>query len=229
MVTVHIPDLKVAWVEPGESEPVRFGEYMVPASFVTVFVLNDVKKGTEWMVHFIIEVTELGTPKLAQVVVLGNRNPNLLIQGRDGVERWQLKIVEQFRTQFFNLGLQLVIEKRKPTGEIKNSDAEDVGKWGGTPEKLDAKKLKELEKFIGTSIRRRINMELLTVVARIYTEAGTRPGGQPIQEIANHFKCSARTAQDWATKSRNAGLLPPTTPGKVTVKKSPTKTTKKGK
>ena len=134
----------------------------------------------------------------------------------DSVERWQLKVIEQFRFQLLELGIRLAIDLGNPMKQKSPS-----GEWQLVymPRKpLTEPEIKKLLKEIDTKIRQKITPELLAEVARIYTEAGIR-GERPIKAIQEFYKSSYRTAQDYATKARELKLLPETTPGKVTVKK----------
>jgi hypothetical protein len=259
-----IPGLKVASVEPGQSEPVSFGEFVAPKSFSTWFVFTDDKTKREWDLFFTVEVSELGTPKLSRVEILGNRSSNLLETERDGVTRGQLKVVEQYRAQLLTLALRLAIETRWPTvmlrreyslensalsrgltsagvtqnqrvlehpstikGKLPNGEKADfVRFWDGNKEPLTAKQLVELQRLIGTRIRKKITPELLARVAEIYNSDGNQLGGKPTLAVQTELNCTSyRTAQDYVAMARKAGLIPPTTPGKVTTGK----TTKKGK
>jgi predicted nucleic acid-binding protein len=91
---------------------------------------------------------------------------------------------------------------------------------------LTESEVKKLLKEIDKKIRQKLTPEFLGEVARIYTEAGLR-GERPIKAIEEFYKCSYRTAQDYATKARTLKLLPETTPGKVTVKKATKRKEKK--
>lgn len=123
MVAELIPNLKTAWIEPAQAEPVSFGDYVAPASFSAWFIFNtpqtksDKSKGTarEWDLYLDVTVSELGTPELASVLVKGSRSTNMLQPNRQGVERWQLKVAEQYRAQLLTLALRVAIETRSPT------------------------------------------------------------------------------------------------------------------
>jgi len=269
MAIALIPGLKVASVEPGQSEPVSFGDFIAPESFSTWFVFSDDKTKREWDLFFTVRVSKLGTPKLHSVEILGNRSNNLLETERDGVERWQLKVVEQYRAQLLSLALRIAVETRWPTVmlrreySLENSallramtdldrkpnakvlehpstiggvfpkghplageTADFVRFWDGNPEPLTAKQLVDLQKLIGAKIRKKITPELLEKVAQIYNEEGSRIGGKATKAVEIQLNCTSyRTAQDYVAMARKAGLIPPTTPGKVTTKA----TTKKGK
>jgi hypothetical protein len=256
-----IPNLESAWVEPGQSEPVSFGEFVAPEQFMTFFTFRDDRKNIKsglWELEFSVGVSPLGTPKLVAVRVLGNRHTELIgdARSRDGVERWQLKVVEQYRTQLLTLALRLAIEMRPTvllrreysaenmatsralskggiksnevvlehpstiTGKLPNGEIADfVRFWDGNPNPFNAKELKDLQKLIGVKIRQKITRDLLSEVAEIYNEEGSRLGGKPVKAIQTRFNCSYRTAQDYVKYAREEKLLPPTTAGKVTVKK----------
>ena len=116
MVIELIPNLKTALVEPAQAEPVVFGDFVVPEAFSVWFVFTDPKdKAREWDLFFNVVVSDLGTPKLDEVSIKGCRSSNLLKVERDGVERWQLKVAEQYRTQLLTLALRIAIETRFPT------------------------------------------------------------------------------------------------------------------
>jgi hypothetical protein len=253
MVGVQIPNLVMAFSEPGRSEPTKFGEHLIAKSFVSIFNFKDGDK--TWSAHFSIKISELGTPKLLSVEVFGSRakhpkpisktwdasNFDELIErfrspGKlppiyseeeleefarlqpeaESVERWQLKIVEQFRFQLLELGIRLAIELGNP---MKRKTPEGGWELVYMPrEPFSESEIKTLLKDIDKKIRQKITPDFLAEVARIYTEAGLR-GERPIKAIEEFYKCSYRTAQDYATKAREKNLLPETTPGKVTVKK----------
>lgn len=123
MVDELIPNLKTAWIEPAQAEPVSFGDYVAPSSFSAWFIFNtpqtksDKKQGIsrEWDLYLDVTVSELGTPELASVLVKGSRSTNMLQPDRQGVERWQLKVAEQYRAQLLTLALRVAIETRSPT------------------------------------------------------------------------------------------------------------------
>lgn len=126
MVADEIPNLKTAWIEPAQAEPVSFGDHVAPASFSAWFIFNtpqtnlssaDKKSGAkrEWDLYLDVTVSKLGTPELASVLVKGSRSTNMLQPDRQGVERWQLKVAEQYRAQLLTLALRVAIETRSPT------------------------------------------------------------------------------------------------------------------
>lgn len=123
MVAEEIPNLKTAWIEPAQAEPVSFGDYVAPASFSAWFIFNtpqtksDKSKGIsrEWDLYLDVTVSELGTPELASVFIRGSRSTNMLQPDRQGVERWQLKVAEQYRAQLLTLALRVAIETRSPS------------------------------------------------------------------------------------------------------------------
>lgn len=226
MVAELIPDLKTAWIEPAQAEPVFFGDFVAPASFSAWFIFNtpqsksDKSQGVsrEWDLYLDVTVSELGTPELASVLVKGSRSTNLLQPKRSGVERWQLKVAEQYRAQLLTLALRVAVETRWPTVTLEGERADFVRFWDGNPKPLNAQELKALQKLIGEKIRQKITGEVLAEVARIYTSEAEALGGKPVKAVQDHFGGSYRSAQDYVRKARQEGYLPKTTRGKVTTK-----------
>ena len=136
----------------------------------------------------------------------------------ESVERWQLKVIEMYRFQLLEMGIHLAIQLGKPT-QVKSPDGA-LHRVYLPREPLTEAQTKQLQREIGKKIRQKVTPDLLAHVAQIYTEAGLR-GEKPIKAIAEFYKCSDRTAQDYATKARKhkKKFLPETTSGKVTVKK----------
>lgn len=256
MVGVQIPNLIMAFAEPGSSEPTQFGNYVIAKNFRTIFQFRDEEK--VWTAIFTVRISELGTPKLLKVEVTGSKakhpkplqrtitrenrhefpdNPKGFWASKEeldeferldpepeSVERWQLKVIEQYRFQLLELGIRLAIDRGEPT-YMKTPDGENRRVYlNRNP--LTEVEVKKLLKEIDKKIRQKLTPEFLGEVARIYTEAGLR-GEKPIKAIEEFYKCSYRTAQDYATKARILKLLPETTPGKVTVKRTPKRREKK--
>lgn len=267
----QIPGLFMAWVEPGQSEPVLLGERIIPESFTAFFNFKD--KSKTWRIEFDIHVSN-GDLILKRVTTIGSLPIDIIdIDGNPGttyedieadtITRWQLKIVEQYRYQLLELGVELAITTRWPTvmlrreyspenmafiraitdlgnkpnqivlehpstikGTLPNGEPADfVRFWDGHPDPVTGKELKQLQRDIGKSVRRRITNKFLREVAGVYEQA-VASGLNPHDQIMAIYKCKHRTAQEWATRARHLNYLPPTTPGKVTVK---SKTNRKGK
>ena len=193
-----------------------------------------------WDVKFRVAISEEGTPSLYSVEVNGSFRavklarttreqypPDLFIPkgtfkpserdlpnplNRESVERWQLKLVEQYRFQLLELALWLAISSVTPITEGNKTY------WSLTEKSFDANEIREISKLIGKRIRQKITPDFLKEVAEIYTEAGLQKD-DPVQALMRRYKCAHRTASEYATKAREIGLLPPTEPGKVTVNK----------
>ncbi len=240
MVISQIPDLLEAFVEPNQSEATRLGEHIIPELFNAHFTFKDQEKS--WRVVFWIKVSELGTPTLKSVEIEGSRpphpkplrreisakNPNppawtkeevdefvRLSPPSESVERWQLKVVEQYRFQLLELALCLAVELGQETRLLYPDGV--VRKLWVNRAPFTLAELKKLQKQIDKKLRQKITPEFLAEVARVYTEAGLRKEN-PIKAVQERFKCAYRTAQEYATKCREINLLPETTPGKVTVR-----------
>lgn len=96
-----VPGLFMAWAEPGQSEPTYLGKHIVPKSFDTFFMFKE-KDNQDWTVIFTITISDLGTPTLDSVVI------------RHGVDRWKIKLIEQYRYTLLELALKIVVKTRTP-------------------------------------------------------------------------------------------------------------------
>lgn len=237
-----IPGLVSTWAEPGQSEPTYLGKYIVPKSFLAYFTFKDKAPKDYWQVLFTISVSDLGTPTLNSLTI------------EPFPDRWKIKLVEQHRFDLLELALKVVVKTRTPAYMLKEEYSletvalmraimqvipdinpqvleelppEFVRYWTGRNEPLNAKEIKTLLKEIDTRLRQRITPEFLQRIADIYTKA-VNEGKNPIKEIMDSERVQHSTASQWATKCRQPayGYLPPTKPGKVTVKKQ---TKQKGK
>tara|TARA_R110000868_G_C10945706_1_gene767422 strand:- start:592 stop:1368 length:777 start_codon:yes stop_codon:yes gene_type:complete len=248
-----VPGLTEAFCEPGESEPVEFGKFIVPKTFRAIYLFTD-RKDEKWIVTMTVSISDLGTPVLDSVEISGN------------VTRTKLKIVEEYRYLLLELSLKIVIKTRIPTFrdiservftddftkdllangsvvmdasnyerylnlERSSKEPELVRWWTSNPDPLTRAELQELNKTINTALRRRITPEYLQHIAKIYTQA-VLDGKNPIQTIMDSERVKHRTASDYATKARARHLLPETDPGVVTIEKPKSSTTeqkRKGK
>lgn len=96
-----VPGLFMAWAEPGQSEPTYLGRHIVPKTFDTIFMFKE-KDDKDWTVIFTISVSDLGTPSLDSVVI------------RQGVDRWKIKLIEQYRYTLLEMALKIVVKTRTP-------------------------------------------------------------------------------------------------------------------
>ena len=96
-----VPGLFMAWAEPGQSEPTYLGKHIVPKTFDTIFMFKE-KDDQDWTVTFTVSVSELGTPTLDSVTI------------RNGVDRWKIKLIEQYRYTLLEMALKIVVKTRTP-------------------------------------------------------------------------------------------------------------------
>ena len=200
MVVTQIPNLVMAFSEPGRSEPTKMGEYVIAKSFTAFFRFKDGEK--TWGADFNVTISDLGTPKLTGVNIFGSRAPHPkpltktyskenkeelkgISQGKrktftdkeleeyrrltpeaDSVERWQIKVIEQYRFQLLELAIRLAIEMGEP-GYLDYPSG--IDRWWSPIAPLGTKEIKELQKKIDKRLRQKITPELLRKVAEIYT------------------------------------------------------------
>ena len=96
-----VPGLFMAWAEPGQSEPTYLGRHIVPKTFDTIFMFKE-KDDKDWTVIFTVSISDLGTPSLDSVVI------------RQGVDRWKIKLIEQYRYTLLEMALKIVVKTRTP-------------------------------------------------------------------------------------------------------------------
>ena len=96
-----VPGLSMAFAEPGQSEPTYLGKHIVPKTFDAIFMFKETGD-KEWTVIFTVSVSDLGTPSLDGVLI------------RQGVDRWKIKLIEQYRYTLLELALKIVINTRTP-------------------------------------------------------------------------------------------------------------------
>lgn len=216
-----MPQLENADLKIGaDTRWVKFENYPIPSLFNVRFQFRD---GTHrWSAFLEIAMSRQGTPTLLQVTVLGTSGDEFPIvritnegpyhKPQYGVERWQLKLVEQHRFELLEMAIALAITMQGPNSK------EGEEQWTSIEGSLTAIELKEVTRQIRKRMRQRITPEFLQSVADTYVRAALKKEN-PIEAIAEHFQCARRTAQEYATKARQLNLLPPIIPGQVTVYK----------
>jgi hypothetical protein len=247
MVDALIAGLQEVIIHSSDPQTTLFEGRPVPRTFQTRFSFHDRDPTKTWNVVFFISVTDLGTPILRQVQVMGSypsgdfqeetlgkafaMNSSLegifgwtyddydengismadnIFLDRESVERWQLKVAEQFRFQLLEMAVLLAISSIRPI------QYDDGTHWLLSKNAFAASEIKEISKSISKRIRQKVNPDFLKEVAEIYTQA-VLSKEDPVQVLMRRYKCAHRTASEYATKARNMGLLPKTQPGKVSI------------
>ena len=251
MVNSQIPGLNEFWIHAGDSRSTQFEGRLIPREFKALIGFDDKTPGKSWTIVFNIRVTDLGTPALTSVQVVGSYEIEPLVnklksakrQDLDSpqlleklstdpqyadvrpeiasVERWQLKVLEQYRFELFEMSLVLAMTTLSP------KDTKEGTVWVHEPRRFTADEAVRIRKEISVRMRQKITPEFLKQVAQVYTEA-VLIGENPVQAIMRRYNCAHRTASEYATKARDPkyGFLPETDKGKITVGKP---TARKGK
>lgn len=223
MTIAGVPNLVMPSFSHADTPWVPFGEYWIPKLFEMSFQFED--GSNRWGAKFEISMNEEGNPTLLQATILGRVDPytdNVVKEVSDdedeleGVQRWQLKVIEKYRYQLLALSVESALHTRPPNP--KPGDPYWVGI--GDPVFLSETESEKLARRIDEKVRQKVTPEFLQNVANIYTKAGIR-NENPIMAIVEQKKCSHRRAQQYAEMARKQGFLPETSPGKVTVKKPP--------
>lgn len=215
-----IPNLGTVSFSYGDTPWVQFGDHWIPKLFEMSFQFRD--GANRWGSKFEISMNDDGTPTLLQVAILGrvNRSTDTVIKvvsededKLEGVQRWQMKVVEKYQFQLLAMSVEFALHRSPPSPK----EGEPYSAGVGDSVILSEIELQKLYKKIGEKVRQRVSYDFLLEVADIYTSAGNR-NENPIMAIVEQKKCSHRRAQQYAAMAREKELLPPTTPGKVTVK-----------
>ena len=202
--------------DPGRWEPVEFDGVEIYGDFNAEFLFN--KDGNYWKAELRIIVSDLGLPTLKEVHVYGydeltewdyvllEIDPKVVRKPTvSNVERWQLNLVTQLR----HLLLKDAITYAVTSGVFPNSRPG-----------ITAAELKALERKIDKTISKRVvTDDLLKQVALTYSEAIRNGLDDPIEEVMTLTDRSHRRSQEYVQMAREKGLLPKTTPGKVTINK----------
>lgn len=221
MTIAGVPNLVMPSFSHVDTPWVPFGEHWIPKLFEMSFQFQD--GSNRWGAKFEISMSEEGNPTLLQVTILGRVDPYTdtvvkEVSGNEdaleGVQRWQLKIIEKYRYQLLALSVESALHTRPPSPK----PGEPYWAGIGDPVFLSETESQKLARQIDEKVRQKITPEFLQDVANIYSSAGIR-NENPIMAIVEQKKCSHRRAQQYAAMAREKKLLPPTSPGKVTVKK----------
>jgi hypothetical protein len=243
-----IPGLANAIIFSGDEEVAKVEGMPVPKRFTALFTFYEERSRVKiWGLRFRIFISENGTPVLWNIQIEGSFEPKIqnfrvtqeiAMQDPDkwkpladfnsepiessvtegerlgavSIQRWQLRVLEQQRFNLLELAVRLAITT---TSQVTENG---ITWWRIENKKFDTDDLRIIKKNIERKLRQKITPELLKKVADIYTNAELS-GESPIQALQNHFQLKYRTAQEYAIRARRLGLLPETTPGKVTVKK----------
>jgi hypothetical protein len=195
---------------------VEFDGVEIYGDFNAEFLFN--KDGNYWKAELRIIVSDLGLPTLKEVHVYGydeltewdyvllEIDPKVVRKPTvSNVERWQLNLVTQLR----HLLLKDAITYAVTSGVFPNSRPG-----------ITAAELKALERKIDKTISKRVvTDDLLKQVALTYSEAIRNGLDDPIEEVMTLTDRSHRRSQEYVQMAREKGLLPKTTPGKVTINK----------
>jgi hypothetical protein len=215
-----IPNLGTVTFSHGDTPWMQFGDHWIPKLFEMSFQFRD--GANRWGSKFEIGMSDDGTPTLLQVAILGRINPSTdkVIRevsddedALEGVQRWQLKVIEKYQFQLLAMSVEFALHRSPPNPKEGEPHSDGVG----DSVILSEIELQKLYKKIGEKVRQRVSYDFLLEVADIYTSAGNR-NENPIMAIVEQKKCSHRRAQQYAAMAREKELLPQTSPGKVTVK-----------
>jgi hypothetical protein len=243
-----IPGLANAVIFSADKEIAEVEGMPVPKRFTALYTFYEEGSRVKiWGLRFRIYISENGTPVLWNIQIEGSFEPEIqdfritqeiamqdpdkwkpsanfnskpnessLTEGERlgavSIQRWQLRVLEQQRFNLLELAVRLAITT---TSQVTENG---LTWWRIENKNFNSDDLRNIKRNVARKLRQKITPELLKKVADIYTNAELN-GESPIQALQNHFQLKYRTAQEYAIRARKIGLLPETSPGKVTVKK----------
>lgn len=231
---------RAIFTEPyGDGKPTNYRGYLVPEYFSAHFYFYDndgkvvnetnAKNFKTWTLELLVRVTKAETLEVVQSSILGASayrghivassegfNPN----NYDAVKAHYLNQVSENRPLLLSFAITYALQNHEYTKTKTGGHSWTLS--GGRV--FTEKELRALAKQATNESYTRLTYSFYQDVARLYKEAVAN-GENPIQTLMVQLDKSETRVQAYATKCRQLGLLPKTTPGKV----SPVRTTTKKK
>lgn len=224
---------------------------LIPRNFSAYFEFEDEPKKSLWNAIFDIQITELGTPSITGIQMLGSYlvadhfllnfpqkyiiNGELPMHWPESLDDEIEYLIEKPTRGNITRGMIKILEQHRfnlfelaLTLAITQMEPVDWGRdtiWKLNSRTIPEAEMRNTRRKVETRVRQKVTLDFLKEVADLYNEVGQK-NGKPIEAIMEKYNCSHRTASEYATKARREKLLPSTRPGKVTVRKP---TDRKGK
>ena len=226
----------------GYPEPVESNGFLIPESFRTFFLVEDLEFDRRWVIELQVRIGEAGTPQASEVLVRGFTNEKFFRKGfkpfdhYEPIEKWQIELTQQNLNELLTDSAIYAIEYFRYKGtkdewsfpvQVRR-DSLESGQWElGSKgfENVDHKSLKRrFEKVVD---RRGYTEEELLKTAQIVEENYWRAknSGKRTkhgQEVARYFGIEIKGAEYKIKRAREAGYL--TKENKVSIRKVGSKT-----
>ncbi len=211
----------------GYPEPVESNGFLIPETFRTFFLVEDLEFDRRWVIELQVKIGEAGTPQASEVLVRGFTNEKFFRKGfkpfedYEPIEKWQIELTQQNLNELLTDSAIYAIEYFRYEGSKEDwsfpvkvkRDSLDSGQWElGSKgfENVDHKSLKRrFEKVID---RRGYTEEELLKTAQIVEEnywraknSGKR--SKHGQEVARYFGLDIKGAEYKIKRARLTGYL----------------------
>ena len=211
----------------GYPEPVESNGFLIPETFRTFFLVEDLEFDRRWVIELQVKIGEAGTPQASEILIRGFTNEKFFRKGfkpfdyYEPIEKWQIELTQQNLNELLTDSALYAIEYFRYEGTKEDwsfpvkvkRDSLDSGQWElGSKgfENVDHKSLKRrYEKVID---RRGYTEEERLKTAQIVEEnywraknSGKR--SKHGQEVARYFGLDIKGAEYKIKRARLTGYL----------------------
>jgi hypothetical protein len=202
---------------PLDSEPVEVSGYQMPRKFKTTFLIEDEdSKIRTWSLELIVEIGELGTPKILEVTPRGLSDQDeiwldgsgeyLFKEPHDSVTPRQLEILQMNYRRFVVCALQVAIQSHTYEGDGINHKWTFMGKSRDVPRQDLISFGKEMANLTS---RTRLTNEFLKQVEREHLELKKAAKGRKFRGneiLAQNYLVEVKTIESWLAKAKKISV-----------------------
>lgn len=198
---------------PIDGAPAELMGYQLPKKFQTFLLIEDESsKIRNWSLEFIIEIGELGTPKILQVTPRGLSDQDelwidangfyLFKKPHDSVTPRQIEILQKHYRRFVVTALQIAIQFHTYKGDGENH------KWTVMSKSREISR-KDLTAFgkemTNLTSRTRLTNEFLKSIEREHLELKRASEGRKFrgnEDLAQKYLVEVKTIESWLAKAK---------------------------
>ena len=198
---------------PLDFEPVELMSYQIPRKFKISFLIEDEdSKVRNWSLELIIEIGELGTPKVLEVTPRGLSDQDeiwldgsgeyLFREPHDSVTPRQLEILQMNYRRFVVCALQVAIQTHTYQGDGINHKWTLMGKSRDIPRQDLVSFGKEMTNLTS---RTRLTNEFLKQIEREHLELKKAAKGRKFRGneiLAQKYLVEVKTIESWLAKAK---------------------------
>ena len=198
---------------PLDFEPIELMSYQIPKKFKISFLIEDEdSKVRNWSLELIIEIGELGTPKVLEVTPRGLSDQDeiwldgsgeyLFREPHDSVTPRQLQILQMNYRRFVVCALQVAIQTHTYQGDGINHKWTLMGKSRDVARQDLVSFGKEMTNLTS---RTRLTNEFLKQIEREHSDLKIKSNGRRFrgnEELAQKYLVEVKTIESWLAKAK---------------------------